>query len=184
MTSIRAGRNRLGGAQRPTELRLISSANGMLISVNRTQEATKTNSKVSKRKAIQTPSWKSEAPLQTVRALLLLGVIVVASAWTLTPASAQSLSAGEGNLRVMTYNLYEGAELSVALGSQTFPEFLAAVTTILNNVKASNPPERAAAVAGRIRKARSTLVGSARNEKVITSAIFLDCRSQSPVHPK
>jgi hypothetical protein len=88
--------------------------------------------------------------LQTVRALLVLGVIVVASAWTLTPASAQSLSAGEGNLRVMTYNLYEGAELSVALGSQTFPEFLAAVTTILNNVKASNPPERAAAVAGQI----------------------------------
>ena len=38
MTSIRAGRNRLGGSQRPTELRLISSANGVLISVNRTQE--------------------------------------------------------------------------------------------------------------------------------------------------
>jgi len=59
----------------------------------------------------------------------------------------------------MTYNVYEGADLSVAYSAQTFPEFLAAVTTILNNVQASSPPERPAVVAGQIRKARPTLVG-------------------------
>ena len=48
----------------------------------------------------------------------------------------------------MTYNVYEGADLSVAYSAQTFPEFLAAVTTILNNVQASSPPERPAVVAG------------------------------------
>ena len=88
-------------------------------------------------KAIRTPNCKAEALLQTVRALLPV-VVVLACAGAVTPPSAQSLSAGEGNLRVMTYNVYEGADLSVALGAQTFPQFLAAVTTILNNVQASD----------------------------------------------
>jgi len=117
------------------------------------------NAEVAKGKAMQTPGCKSQALSPTIRALLLpLAVIVLAVTWTLKPAWAQCLSAGEGNLRVMTYNVYEGADLSVALGAQAFPQFLAAVTTILNNVQASNPPERAAAVARQIGEAQPTLL--------------------------
>jgi len=72
------------------------------------------NAEAPKRKATKTPGCKSQALLPTIRArLLLLVVIVLALTWTLTPAWAQSLSAGKGNLRVMTYNVYEGADLSV-----------------------------------------------------------------------
>jgi hypothetical protein len=78
--------------------------------------------------------------------------------WAAVPASAQALSQGKGNLRVMTYNVYEGADLSSAFSAQTQQEFLVAVGTILANVQASNPPARAAAIAKVIGKAQPTLV--------------------------
>jgi hypothetical protein len=75
-----------------------------------------------------------------------------------TPAVGQEFSQGKGNLRVMTYNVDEGADLSIAFTATTFAEFLADITTILNNVRATNPPERAAAIARQIGEAKPTLV--------------------------
>jgi endonuclease/exonuclease/phosphatase family metal-dependent hydrolase len=74
------------------------------------------------------------------------------------PASAQVLSEGKGNLRVMTYNVYEGADLKVAFSAKTQQEFVAAVSAILANVQATNPPARAVAIARQIGKANPTLV--------------------------
>lgn len=80
------------------------------------------------------------------------------AASTAAPASAQVLAEGKGNLRVMTYNVYEGADLSVAFSAKTQQEFLIAVGAILANVQATNPPARAAAIARQIGKAEPTLI--------------------------
>ncbi len=73
-------------------------------------------------------------------------------------ARGQVLSQGKGNLRVMTYNVYEGADLSAAMGATTFEQLAGYVGQILANLQATNPPARAAAVAAQIGKARPTLV--------------------------
>ena len=78
--------------------------------------------------------------------------------WTAFPASAQDLSQGKGNLRVMTYNVYEGADLTPALGATTLEDFMKAVGAILANVQVTNPSARAAAIARQIGKAQPTLV--------------------------
>lgn len=90
-----------------------------------------------------------------VAALLLIFSLTL---WTARPARAQALSQGKGNPRVMTYNVYEGADLSIAFSAETPEQFLYAVGTILSSVQASDPPARAAAVAKVIGKSQPTLV--------------------------
>jgi hypothetical protein len=92
---------------------------------------------------------------RAMSALIVTGLLAV---WNGGLASAQNSSQGKGNLRVMTYNVYEGADLTPALSSTTEQEFLAAIGTILANVQATNPPARAAAIARQIGKAQPTLV--------------------------
>jgi hypothetical protein len=92
------------------------------------------------------------------RLLAALLAAFLMTAWTAVPASAQALSEGKGNLRVMNYNVYEGADLSGAFTTTTLPEFLAAIGAILANVQATNPPARAQAIARQIGKAQPTLV--------------------------
>jgi endonuclease/exonuclease/phosphatase family metal-dependent hydrolase len=92
---------------------------------------------------------------RAVSTLFVAGLLVV---WNAGPAPAQSLSQGEGNLRVMTYNVYEGADLTPALSATTFEDFMNAVGVILANVQATNPPARAAAIARQIGEAQPTLV--------------------------
>jgi hypothetical protein len=70
--------------------------------------------------------------------------------------------ADDGNqnreLIAMTYNVDEGTDYLEALTATNFPQFLAGVTTILNNVRSTNPPERADTIAQEIGKLRPTLV--------------------------
>ncbi len=94
------------------------------------------------------------ASLNWFAALLIAAFLV---AWAAAPASAQN-SQGKGNLGVMTYNVYEGADLSIAFTAQTQEQFVAAVSAILANVQATNPPARAAAIARQIGKAHPALV--------------------------
>jgi hypothetical protein len=93
-------------------------------------------------------------PLRLVAAMFLVLLLAVSVA----PGSAQVLSEGKGNLRVMTYNVYEGADLTIAFTAQTQQQFLAAVGAILANVQATDPPARAVAIARQIGKANPTLV--------------------------
>jgi hypothetical protein len=93
-------------------------------------------------------------PLRLVAAMFLVLLLAVSVA----PGSAQVLSEGKGNLRVMTYNVYEGADLTTAFSAQTQQDFVAAVSAILANVQATNPPARAVAIARQIGKANPTLV--------------------------
>jgi len=77
---------------------------------------------------------------------------------------ATGLAAGQSNqsnsvIKVMTYNVYEGTDFEEVLGAQTFPDFVAAVQTALNNVKATNPPLRMQAIAHQIAVTQPDLVG-------------------------
>jgi endonuclease/exonuclease/phosphatase family metal-dependent hydrolase len=108
-----------------------------------------------------TPSTASPHHSFTFRgamsALIVTGLLAV---WNGGPASAQNPSPqAKGNLRVMTYNVFEGADLTPALSAKTREEYLAAIGTILANVQATNPPARAAAIARQIGEAQPTLVG-------------------------
>ena len=83
---------------------------------------------------------------------ILLAISTAASLWP------QELSAGKDSLRVMTYNVYEGADLTTAFTAQDQNHFVAAISAILANVRTTNPPVRAEAIARQIGKAGPTLV--------------------------
>ena len=83
---------------------------------------------------------------------ILLAISTAASLWP------QELSAGKDSLRVMTYNVYEGADLTTAFTAQDQSHFVSAISAILANVRATNPPARTEAIARQIGKARPTLV--------------------------
>lgn len=87
-----------------------------------------------------------------------LAICMLACTWAATPSAAQSGSGAKGEFRVMTYNVDEGTDYIEAVSATNFPQFLAGVTTILNNVRATNPPARAAAIATQVGKAQPTLV--------------------------
>jgi endonuclease/exonuclease/phosphatase family metal-dependent hydrolase len=124
------------------------------------------------------PLWRTAALLRVFGA----AVFVVQLGW---PAltTGQALPKGKGSLRVMTYNLYEGADLSVAFSATSFPEFMADVTTILNDVRATNPSERAAAIARQIGKAQPTLVSlqEATQWQTCPTADFQSCAAPPTV---
>src|ERR1700760_4149340 len=71
-------------------------------------------------------------------------ILAPALAWS-APAQAEDAA-----VRVMTQNVYQGTNFDEVLAATTFPEFLAAVTTTYNNVMATQPAERAQAVANEI----------------------------------
>src|ERR1700687_3404656 len=65
------------------------------------------------------------------------------------PLSAQSLSNGNGDLRVMTYNANEGADfLQIQQASDPF-SFLVAVGQTITQVRATDPPARMKALRSR-----------------------------------
>lgn len=79
--------------------------------------------------------------------------------WILTPTSgAQSLSKGTGDLRVMTYNVYEGTDYREVATARNLQEFLVAVGQTIKQVRATDPPARMQAVAKQIVAARPALV--------------------------
>jgi hypothetical protein len=75
----------------------------------------------------------------------------------LIPARAQ-LSKGEGDLRVMTYNAFEGTAFLDIQHASNLSEFLVAVGQTITQVRATNPPSRMHAVARQILSAQPALV--------------------------
>ncbi len=73
-------------------------------------------------------------------------------------ASAQSLSQGNGDLRVMTYNVDEGTDYLEIEAAQSPFQFLVAVGQTIAQVRATNPPARMQAVASQILAAGPALV--------------------------
>ncbi len=94
----------------------------------------------------------------------------------LAPGSLTGASAAEAPapLRVMTRNLYLGADLAPVLAATSSQALVAAVTTTYANVQATNFPERAEALAGEIAGSDPHLVG-------LQEAVLW--RSQTPSGP-
>ncbi|WP_338932449.1 endonuclease/exonuclease/phosphatase family protein [Streptomyces netropsis] len=94
----------------------------------------------------------------------------------LTPGSLTAASAAEGHapLRVITRNLYLGADLAPVLAAGNPQALVAAVTAVYANVQATNFPERAKALADEIADSDPHLVG-------LQEAVLW--RSQTPAGP-
>jgi hypothetical protein len=83
--------------------------------------------------------------------------------WLVWPAAQvaraeESLSEGEGDLRVMTYNVDEGTDYLQILAATNQTQFLLAVGQTITQVRATNPPARMQAVASQIIAAGPALV--------------------------
>ena len=85
---------------------------------------------------------------------------VAASLSLLTIITGPSASAlgDQVSIRVMTQNMYIGSDLSALRSATTPTEFVAVVTQLYQNIVASQPAERAAAVAQEIARERPDLV--------------------------
>ena len=87
----------------------------------------------------------------------VLAITFAIAALMLGPMAARA-DDDDGAVRVMTQNMDEGTDF-VELSAATTPaQFIAAVTTTYNNILATNPAERAAAMAREIAKQRPHLV--------------------------
>ena len=89
---------------------------------------------------------------------LSFGLLSLACLVLATNGAGQSLSKGKGNLRVMTYNVDEGTDYLEVQQATNLNEFLVAVGQTINQVRATNSPERMQAVAKQIIAAGPVLV--------------------------
>jgi hypothetical protein len=78
--------------------------------------------------------------------------------WLGAQAGAQSLSKGQGDLRVMTYNVNEGTDYNEVQAAKTQMEFLFAVGQTITQVRATDPATRMRTVAKQIIAAGPALV--------------------------
>lgn len=91
-----------------------------------------------------------------------LGAFVLAAILCLALFATPALAGGHGRgkeVRVMTRNLYLGADLAPAIGAKSLEEFVAANGKILREVTANDFPVRAKGLAGEILSQRPDLVG-------------------------
>lgn len=89
-------------------------------------------------------------------AWVLLCVVLIP--WIATQASGQSLSKGQGDLRVMTYNVNEGSDYLEVQAARTQAEFLIAVGQTITQVRETDSATRMQAVAKQIIAAKPALV--------------------------
>ena len=72
--------------------------------------------------------------------------------------SPPAMADDDGGIRLVTQNMYVGSSFDALTTAQTPQQVLAAVATIYNNILASKPAERAAAMAREIARHRPDLV--------------------------
>jgi endonuclease/exonuclease/phosphatase family metal-dependent hydrolase len=93
-----------------------------------------------------------------VRSLCFYVSVMLAAA-PFVPAANAATGAGNGTVKVMTYNVNEGSDYVEVLSAQSLAEFVQAVQITLDQVTASNPPLRMQAVAHQIAISQPDLVG-------------------------
>ncbi len=75
------------------------------------------------------------------------------------PAAAQAASSNQLRITAMTYNLFQGSELTEASSATTPAQFLAAVAADYGEVQRTDFPERARAIAAEAQLAAPDLIG-------------------------
>jgi len=90
--------------------------------------------------------------------LCILSSLVLVQAYFCPLSLGQSLSNGDGDLRVMTYNANEGTDFLQVQAATDLEQFLIAVGQTIVQVQATNPPARMQALAKQIIAASPALV--------------------------
>jgi hypothetical protein len=90
--------------------------------------------------------------------LYMLSSLVLVQAYLCPVSFGQSLSNGDGDLRVMTYNANEGTDFLQVQAATNLEQFLIAVGQTIVQVQATNPPARMQALAKQIIAASPALV--------------------------
>ena len=105
-------------------------------------------------------SWVSSCFRHSSRKVLTLAALLIMLACLGRPgeAAAQFLPKGNGNLRVMTYNVDEGTDFLEIQQATNLNQFLVAVGQTITQVRATNSPARMQAVAKQIIAAGPALV--------------------------
>src|SRR5260370_12718866 len=96
-------------------------------------------------------------PGRRVAAVLLSAALATVIAGP-TRTQADERDEGGGVIQVMTQNMFEGSNFQEFTAAQTPQQFVAAVTTTYLDILATQPAERAAAMAREIAKKRPDLV--------------------------
>jgi endonuclease/exonuclease/phosphatase family metal-dependent hydrolase len=86
-------------------------------------------------------------------------------------APSLAAAAEEGEIRIMTQNMGDGADLTQLLAAQSPGAFVAGVTTIYQNILATKPAERAARIAREIARERPDVVGLQEASILRTGAV-------------
>jgi endonuclease/exonuclease/phosphatase family metal-dependent hydrolase len=96
----------------------------------------------------------------TKTVLAVLAMLASVLAWGSAPVRADDNDGdlGRHDVRVLTQNMYVGADLGIIIGVKTLDELRKAIPTFSQNVFATKPDERAAAMAAEIAKQRPDFV--------------------------
>jgi endonuclease/exonuclease/phosphatase family metal-dependent hydrolase len=108
-------------------------------------------------KKIQISTHTSPVARSPIRAVSIFAAVAFAMPLVSAPAPAQ-LSKGNGDLRVMTYNVDEGTDFIEVSTARSLSQFLIAVGQTITQVRATNPPARMQALAKQIAAAAPALV--------------------------
>ena len=106
-----------------------------------------------------------------MRSIIILAMVALALFIRPTAAFSQSLSQGEGDLRVMTYNANEGTDFLEVEQAGTTTQFLIAVGQTITQVRETKPRERMQALATQIASAAPMLVSLQEVDKWYTGSI-------------
>src|SRR6516225_5523695 len=106
------------------------------------------------------PRFGCDASRGTKTVLAVLAILASVLAWGSAPVRADDNDGdlGRDKVRVLTQNMYIGADLTPIALAKTFPQFQDAITTVTQNIVATKPAERAAAMAAEIAKQRPDFV--------------------------
>src|SRR6516165_1662581 len=106
------------------------------------------------------PRFGCDASRGTKAVLAVLAILASVLAWGSAPVRADDNAGnlGRHKVRVLTQNMYVGADFGLLRGATTPQQFLAAINAFYQNILATKPAERAAAMAAEIAKQRPDFV--------------------------
>jgi len=111
---------------------------------------------------------------------LVVGILALGFAAIVAQPRPAVADNDDGVLRIMTQNVYEGTNFTELLSATSLPAFLQAVTTTRQNILATKPAARAAAIAREIARERPHLVGL-QEAAILRTALVPNTTPATPV---